>query len=118
MIRMEARSFARSGSKVVARLRSTDAKSLALKARTDGFQQGLGFAKVSPFFLCEQGLERILYVHCFYRIRSIMQIFSTNLAQHFGVNPSVETVWNKHTWWFIACCSSPRLCCFSLIPGW
>ena len=31
MIRMEARSFARSGSKAVARLRSTDAKALAFK---------------------------------------------------------------------------------------
>jgi hypothetical protein len=25
---------------------------LALKDRKDGFTQGLGFAKVSPFFLC------------------------------------------------------------------
>ena len=45
-------------------------------------------------------------------------LFSTNLAQQNGVNPSGETVWNKHTWWLITCCSSPRLCCFSLIPGW
>ena len=42
---------------------------------------------------------------------------STKLAQSVGVNPSVETVWNKHTWWFIEWCSSPRLCCFGLIPG-
>jgi hypothetical protein len=34
---------------------------------------------------------------------------------NFGVNPSAETVWNKHTWWFIEWCSSPRLCCYSLI---
>ena len=34
----------------------------ALKARKDGFTQGLGFAKVSPFFLCSQGLEMILYI--------------------------------------------------------
>ena len=33
---------------------------LALKDRTDGFTQGLGLAKVSPFYLCEQGLEMIL----------------------------------------------------------
>ena len=30
-------------------------------------------------------------------MRSIMQILSTNLAQGFGVNPSVETVWNQYT---------------------
>ena len=27
-------------------------RTLALKDRKDGFTQGLGFAKVSPFFLC------------------------------------------------------------------
>ena len=32
------------------------------QARTDGFTQGLDFAKVSPFFLCEQGLEMILWI--------------------------------------------------------
>jgi hypothetical protein len=31
------------------------------KARKDGFTQGLGFAKVPPFF-CEQGLEMTLYI--------------------------------------------------------
>ena len=35
---------------------------LALKDRKDGFTQWLGFAKVSPFILCEQGLEMILYI--------------------------------------------------------
>jgi hypothetical protein len=28
-----------------------------MKAQKDGLTQGLGFANVSPFFLCEQGLE-------------------------------------------------------------
>jgi len=32
------------------------------KALIDGFRQGLGFAKVPPFFPCEQGLEMILYI--------------------------------------------------------
>ena len=35
---------------------------LALKDRKDGFTQWLGFAKVFPFILCEQGLEMILYI--------------------------------------------------------
>ena len=33
-----------------------------LKRSKVGFTQGLGFATVSPFFLCEQGLEMILYI--------------------------------------------------------
>jgi hypothetical protein len=33
------------------------AEELALKWRIVRFIQGLGFAKVSPFILCEQGLE-------------------------------------------------------------
>ena len=31
---------------------------------------------------------------------TLPSIESTNLAHTAGVNPSVETVWNKHTWWF------------------
>ena len=36
---------------VVSRL-GLEPRTLALKDRKDGFTQGLGFAKVSPFFLC------------------------------------------------------------------
>jgi hypothetical protein len=39
-----------------------EARTLDLKARKDGFTQGLDVAKVSPFILCEQGLEMILYI--------------------------------------------------------
>ena len=37
-------------------------RTLALKDRKDGFTEVLGFAKVSTIFLCEQGLEMILYI--------------------------------------------------------
>jgi hypothetical protein len=47
--------------KVVSRL-GLEPRTLALKAQKDEFTQGLGFAKVSPFFLCEQGLEMTLYI--------------------------------------------------------
>jgi hypothetical protein len=33
-----------------------------MKAQKDGFTQGVGFAKASTIFLCEQGLERILSI--------------------------------------------------------
>jgi hypothetical protein len=37
-------------------------RTLALKDRIDGFTEVLGFAKVSPYFLCKQGLEMILSI--------------------------------------------------------
>ena len=51
-----------SGSRVVARPRSNDTNTLALKDQKDGFTQRLGFAKVSPFYLCNRRLERFLLI--------------------------------------------------------
>jgi hypothetical protein len=60
----------------------------------------LDVAKVSPFIVENHeaaGFQLILWG--FYLIRSFVRIFSTNLAQHFGVNPSVETPELAHSCW-------------------
>ena len=46
---------------VVSRL-GLEPRTLALKGRTDGYTQWLDIAKVSPFYLANQGVERFLLI--------------------------------------------------------